>query len=248
MPKYVLKTLQQKLHSPPNIRQHAPHKWAEPAYGQTVQYALPPFSLPILDKHGTTRIQATSDTFLYYARAVNPCMLPAINGILSQQARPTQDTNEKVTMLMDYVHTYPDAIIRYHASDMQLYIDSEAAYLVLPNARSRGAGRFYLSDNFTNMISTPHPKPKGPILIECTTLRNVMSSAAEAEVGIVHHNGKAAIPVGTALNEMRYPQGPTPIKTYNNTTDRFFNNKIKQKRSKCFDMKFHCMIDRIGQE
>ena len=76
-------------------------------------------------------------------------MLPAISKISSQQAKPTQETNDKATMLMDYAHTYPDAIIRYHASDMQLYIDSDAAYLVLPNAQSRGTGHFYLSDNYT---------------------------------------------------------------------------------------------------
>ena len=84
--------------------------------------------------------------FLYYARAVDPCILPAINEISSQQAKPTKETNNKVKMLMDYAHTYPDTKIRYHASDIQLCIDSHAAYLVLPSARSRGAGHFYFSN------------------------------------------------------------------------------------------------------
>ena len=94
---------------------------------------------------------------------------------------------------MDYAHTYPSATIRYHASDMQLHIDSDAAYLVLPKARSRGAGHFYLSDKIADNHSIPTPTPNGPILTECVTLRNVMSSAAEAEVGTVHHNGKVAV-------------------------------------------------------
>ena len=156
-------------------------------------------------------------------------MLPAINEIAPQQAKPTQEINDKAAILMDYAHTYPDAIIRYHAYDMQLYINSDIAYLVLPIASSRGAGYFYLSDNYTNMTSILHPKSKDLILTECTTLRNVMSSAAEAEVGTIHHNGKAAMPVRTALDEMGYPQGPTLVKTDNNTADGFLNKKIKQK-------------------
>ena len=47
---------------------------------------------------------------------------------------------------------------------------------------------------------------------------------------------------------MRYPQGPMPFKTDNNTADRFFNKKIKPKRYKFFDMKFHWMKDWIIQE
>ena len=38
---------------------------------------------------------------------------------------------------MDYLHTYPDAKLRYTKSDMQLHIDSDAASLVAPKAKSR---------------------------------------------------------------------------------------------------------------
>ena len=41
---------------------------------------------------------------------------------------------------MDYAHSYPNTVIGYHASDMRLHIDSDAAYLVMTNAKSRGAG------------------------------------------------------------------------------------------------------------
>ena len=47
---------------------------------------------------------------------------------------------------MDYVHTYPNATIRYHASDMCLHIDYDAEYLVHIQAQSRVAGHFYLSE------------------------------------------------------------------------------------------------------
>ena len=108
-------------------------------------------------------------------------------------------------MLMDYLSTYPTAIIRYHASDMCLHIDSDAAYLVLPKARSRGAGYFYLSDTPPKTNMKPNPAHNGPILDECTTLRNVMTSAAEAETQTVFHNGRTTIPIRTTLTELGHP-------------------------------------------
>ena len=69
-------------------------------------------------------------------------------------------------MLMDYAHTYPNATIRYHASDMCLHIDSNASYLVQPQACSRVAGHFYLSEKITDETPTPNPTPNVPIMTE----------------------------------------------------------------------------------
>ena len=121
-------------------------------------------------------------------------MLPATNEIGNQKSAPTQRTNNAAKMLMDYAHTYPNAIIRYYASDMCLHVDSDAAFLVLPKARSRGAGHFYFSERIPDSAKQPNPKPNGAILTECVTLRNVMTSAAEAEAQTVFHNGKAQFP------------------------------------------------------
>ena len=55
---------------------------------------------------------------------------------------------------MDYAHDYPNATILYHASDMCLHIDSNAACLVHPRARSIVAGHFYLSDKIP--LETPN--------------------------------------------------------------------------------------------
>lgn len=78
-----------------------------------------------------------SRTFLFYGCAVDPNMLVALNKIASEQSKSTQKTVDVCKMNMDYAHTYPDAKVRYHKSDMILHCESDAAYLVLPNARSR---------------------------------------------------------------------------------------------------------------
>ena len=57
--------------------------------------------------------------------------------------------------------TYLNARLRFYASDMLLNIDSDAAYLVLPKARSRVAGYFRLLDK----LSTSAFRHNGAILI-----------------------------------------------------------------------------------
>ena len=59
---------------------------------------------------------------------------------------------------------------------MILHVDSDAAYLVQPNARRRYAGYYYLGfSNSTNNTLN------GAVLVICRTIRNVVASAAEAE-------------------------------------------------------------------
>ena len=77
---------------------------------------------------------------------------------------------------MDYAVTYPQVHVRFHASDMILAADSDAAYLVMPNAKSRIAGYFQLNDHPDRI---QHPDINGAILVEFKALKNAISSAAE---------------------------------------------------------------------
>jgi hypothetical protein len=120
-----------------------------------MQYA-PSDSSPLLDKKGTLRVQSISGIFLYYARAVDPTIFPALNKISNSQDSPTEVTAAACDQLLDYLYSHPDATIRYYASDMILYVVSDAAYLVLPKARSHCAGIYYLSSFPT--YQTPKPK------------------------------------------------------------------------------------------
>ena len=76
---------------------------------------------------------------------------------------------------MDYLHTHPDAVIQFHASDMILYIESDAAYLILPQGGIRFASIFYLSN-----ATSGRPPLNRAIQVICKTLQNVVSSANEA--------------------------------------------------------------------
>ena len=147
----------------------------------------------LIDRKATTIIQYIVGTMLYYAQLVDPNMLRAIDEILRVQSRPTQDTEEKARMLIYYVTTYPTEILHYKARDMVLHMDSDLAYLTMPEARSCYADHFYLSD-------FPSPSPiknnlriNCPIHTYCKKIRNVMSSAAESETICTLNNRKRAI-------------------------------------------------------
>ena len=67
-----------------------------------------------------------SGKFLYISHAVDPTMIVALKKIISEQASPITGTIKKTKILMDYAATQPDAVIRFHASDRCLHIDSDA--------------------------------------------------------------------------------------------------------------------------
>ena len=132
-------------------------------------------------------------------------------------------------MLLDYAATYPCAKLRYHASDMILHVDSDAAYLVLPNAHSRIAGHYFLSSKPPLPPAPPQPAPNAPILTECKYLKHVVASAAEAETGGLFYNGQTIIPIRQALEALGHVQPPTPLKTDNSTARDFVNRSLRQK-------------------
>jgi hypothetical protein len=108
-----------------------------------------------LNASGTTRVQAINRTFMYYGGGADPCIIVALNKIASEQAAPTTTTIDKTTMLMDYLHTYPNAVIRYYTSDMILQTTTDATYLVQPKARSCVAAHYHLGWLNSDCVNGP---------------------------------------------------------------------------------------------
>ena len=178
MPHSVRKSLDRLHHPKSKIPQYDPHRWSVPAYGIIIQMAQYTDESNILIKKATNRIQSIVGTILYYEWSVVPTILLSINKILQVQLRPTWDTEEKARILLYYAAIYSNAIRRYKACDMFLHVDSEAAYLNMPEARSCYAGHFYLSSCPSPSPIKPNPKTNGPIHTECKTIHNIVSFAA----------------------------------------------------------------------
>ena len=114
---------------------------------------------------------------------------------------------------------------------MTLIVHSDAAFLVAPEAKSCIAGFFFLQTPMHTTIQS------APILVECKTLKYVVTSAAECETVAVFHNAQQAIPIQYILTQIGHPHPATPLIMDNITTETFIKNSITQKSSKSWDMR-----------
>ena len=250
MPGYIEATLHRFQHPLPAKPQHSPHAWTAPTYGAATQWAIDADDSPPLQATDLTILQQILGTLLYYARAVDNTMLVAISTLASVQSKGTTATLNAAIHLLNYCATHPNATIRYKASDMILHVHSDASYLSVHGARSRVGGYFSLSQtppaNGYNAHS-PTPFTNGPVHVNSIIMQNVMSSAAEAELGALFHNAKDAEMLRTILQAMGHPQPATPIQTDNACANGIANDTVKQKRSRAMDMRFYWVRDRVRQ-
>jgi hypothetical protein len=161
MPGYIKDVLHKFQHPLPKRPQYAPHNWTAPAYGQRIQYEPPPDAAPPDTDAEITRAQAIVGTLLYNVRAVDPTLLVPLGALVSQLSTATTTTIKAVSHLLDYCSTYPEATIRYYASDMQLRIHSDASYLSEPKAKSIIGGYFYVGGKTDSRM---RPLSNGPLL------------------------------------------------------------------------------------
>jgi hypothetical protein len=241
MPRYLAKTMTHFKHERPTKIQHSPHCHIEVKYGAKKQYISDEEEYPPLTKEETKYIQAVTGTLLYYARAVDSTILPALSSLATEQAKPMQKTMETVKQLLDYCATQEEAITTYEASKMILCIHSDVGYCNKKNSRSRAGGRFFLSNN------EQFSPNKGAIMTNATIIKEVMSLAAKAELGALFLNAKEGVYICQIVTKLGHPQPRTPTQTNNTTAEGVINNKILPKQTKAMDMRFHWLRDRKAQ-
>ena len=139
--------------------------------------------------------------------------------------------------LLDYLTTQQDTILSYHTRNMVLAVHSNASYLSKPKARSRAGGHFFLSSN------TTIPPNNGVVLIIAHIIKNVMSSATEAELAGLYIMAHKAVFIRIIRKELVHKQPPTPLQTDNAMADTVINGKIQPKQTKAIDMKFRWLRD-----
>ena len=134
-----------------------------------------------------------------------------MSAIGAQQASATEQTAAATDQLLDHVATYPNYGITYRASDMVLVAHSDAGFNNESKACSRAGAHIFLSENDST------PKWNGDILTIAQIIKFVMSSAAEAELGVLHIMAKERVPAHQTLIEMGWKQPPSPIQTAKST-------------------------------
>jgi hypothetical protein len=242
IPGYVSNVLSKFQHDASKHPQHTPSKYVTPVYVTKTQYATKDETPPLTAKQCLT-IQKVTGSVLYYARVVDPTVLMPLNDIATEQTKATEKTQASTNKLLDYLATHPDAIIRYHASDMILYIHSDVSYLSVSNVCSRLSGLLFCGDK------SPHEDNLNvSILNVASVIKNVVPSVAESEVEACFQNAQSGAPLRVTLTELGHIQPPTPLRTDNSTAFGILNEIIKQKRSKAMDMSYHWLTDRVCQK
>ena len=243
MPGYVDKLLARFDHKAPARPQHCPHAAPPRLFGKDAQMPLDHDSEPILPPDRIKRIQQIIGTIMYYARAVDLTTLVALSSIASEQTKATENTEKRVTQLLDYLHTHKDATVRYVASDMILNIHSDASYLSETKARSRLGGTFFMGGSPIN------GKPiqlNGPILIAASICKFVVASAAEAELGALFYNCQDGTILRLALEELGHVQPPTPVHCDNSTAVSIANDTVKKQRSRAMEKNFFWTVEQVA--
>jgi hypothetical protein len=175
--------------------------------------------------------------FLFYALAVDSSMLATVGTLASQQSRGTRAIMVALVQLLNYAATHPDVYVLFKISDVTLHVSSDVSYLSAPKARSRSAGYHYLSDRPRIHPNHLFPMTLSPLqMVPSTSTARLcakccLSSAAEAELATLFHNGKEACPLRACLQELGHPQPPTSLQTDNSTASGIANDSVKQKRS-----------------
>jgi hypothetical protein len=203
MPSYLVTALHRFQQPFLKRTEYSPHAWLEPNYGATIQL------LPLLDTsakllpENITCLQQVFGTLLYYTPAVNTTMLVALGTLATAQSNGTEKNDQALICLLNYAATNPGACIRYKASNMVLYIHSNASYLSEAKARSHVGGHFFLSTKSTNPKKTlvRLPPNNGAIHTVISIFRNVMSSATEAKFAGLYQNARD----GATLQTTRMP-------------------------------------------
>ena len=124
---------------------------------------------------------------------------------------------------------------------MILMTDTDATYLVLPEARSRIAGYYYFTNRMLD-YSKGNPTTNFPILTEFNTLKTVVSASSEAETGGTFEKAQNVIPLKYIIKKVYLYQQPTkgsPIITKNITSQGILTRFIKPRKSKTWDMRYH---------
>jgi hypothetical protein len=80
-------------------------------YGTAAHDPIPPDTTPRVDAPRIKIIQQVIGGVLYYARAVDLTVLPALSAVASDQASATEATEAHVQQLLDYLATHLDATI-----------------------------------------------------------------------------------------------------------------------------------------
>ena len=152
---------------------------------------------PSLPQTAQKYVQQVVGMLLYYELTIDLTILVALGSIAAQQNKSTNQTMYEITWLLNYCAVNPNATILYKASDMVLWVSSDASYLSEMQAKSRAGGLLFLRNKINTQGKKPPqtPEPNGVFACLAKIIKNIMSSAMEEEVAAAYVNAREAYPM-----------------------------------------------------
>jgi hypothetical protein len=235
MPGYIAKLL--KRVRPKGVKgARTPSKYITPNYQRSTAQTATMDPSPLASATQQKELQVVVGTLLYYARSVDPSILTAVHELGSVQSKPSTNDMLKMERLLQYVSVHQNQGIRFHASNMQLQIQSDASFLSRTKARSVLGGLHYLGT--TNYIN-------GPFFCTSKLISCIVTSAAEAELGAAFQNAQKGAQFRNTLVELGYPQEATILLVDNTVAEGLASDTITARRSKSMDVRFFWLRDRV---
>ena len=94
MPEYIEWMIQRYEHISSKKMQHSPYRAQPKIYGAAAQSSMPPDDFPLINEEWKKLVQQIIRGVLYYGRAVDLTVLPALSSIASEQAIDTENTEK----------------------------------------------------------------------------------------------------------------------------------------------------------
>jgi hypothetical protein len=241
MPGYVAKALERfKVIKGPRVDNPMP--FTPTKYKRGPQHAHEADSSPPGTAADTLLLQQIVGVFLYLARCVDGLATISVNKLSSAQSTPTTAVMSHSDLLLQYFASHPNPSVTYKASDMHLFVHTDASFAGESGARSR-IGAVYMLGN--KAAPGARPEPRHPILVTSVILPTVAANVAEAEYGGAFHAAQRAVPLRNILSALHIPQPTTDVITDNAVAYGIATDTIKQKRSRSVDIHFHWLRDQV---
>jgi len=213
VPNYINKVLKQFQHTV-NKMQNAPYPsvpltiWSQELICNT-KIISTANGCQNQEVHPASTMSMCGKSFYFWAKqsTVNSTLLRPISAIASQSSAPTTDTFQNTMQLLNYLGKQEDAVLSYHLSDMILAVHIDVSYLSEPKALSQAGGHFFLSND------THIPPNNGAVLKIAHIIKNVISSATEAEVAGLYIMAREAVYIRIILEDLGHKQPSTPLQT-----------------------------------
>ena len=179
MPGYVRAALHAFQHEKPKRPQDSPYPWTQPVYGKNNQMLSEKALAGELDEYNQKIIQKILVKSLYYARAIYPAMLMALNSLVAVQTKPKIETAKQITQFLNYSATHPDAITELQKN----HNDSTHILWCILHIKTGGTKQsqriLFLGPNSKTPIQEMPPE-NGPVHVECSIIRNSMALSTVA--------------------------------------------------------------------